>query len=206
MRSYAKLAFVGLLLAGGVAVAALSIRGAPPRKVKIQVAQRRLIQVAPAELAQWIIAGRRDFVIVDLRSGDAYEAGHVRGAVHCGSCHEDKAAGRKAQEGPHFIDLSKKLVLYDAGQAPLDLPPIIARNPRLYVLAGGYAAWQRDILAPVPFGDEPDRAVLEDKLRREAVRSFFAGERPDTGTVAPLPIAPVKRENAHKPAGPSEGC
>jgi uncharacterized protein len=205
MRSRATLAFVGLLLVGGVAVAALSLRGAPPRRVKLQVAQKGLAQVAPAELAQWVLEGRRDFVIVDLRKGDAYEAGHIRDAVHCGSCHEDKATGRKAQEGPHFIDLSKKVVLYaDAGEAPLELPPIIVRNPRLYVLAGGYAAWQRDILAPVVLGGETDRSELEPKLRREAVRAFFAGERP--ATVAPLPLTPVKRENAHTPAGKAEGC
>jgi hypothetical protein len=206
--SRAALAFAAVLLTASLAVAALSLRGPPARHMKRVVEQRSLLQVPPVELARWIIEGRRDFVVIDLRKDAAYEAGHVRDAVNCGSCHGDRAAGRQAQV-EHFIDLSKKLVLYtDAGDAALELPPIVARNPRLQVLAGGWEAWRRDILAPVVFGGETDRSALEAKLRREAVRAFFAGERLDGGSVAPAPapIVPVKRDGAHKPAGPSEGC
>jgi uncharacterized protein len=201
------IAFTSVLLAGGLAVAAASVWGPPPRQVKLRVDQERLPQVAPAELAQWIIEGRRDFVVVDLRGNAAYQASHVRDAVHCGTCHEDKDAAHEAQQGDHFVDLSKKLVLYaDSGATPLELPPIVARNARLHVLAGGFAAWQRDILAPVALTGVSDRDELEARQRHEAVRAFFAGERPASGTVAPLPITPVKREGAHKPAGASEGC
>ncbi len=200
-------AFAGLLLVGGVAVAALSLRATPERQVKLAVEQRSLPQVTPAELADWIVSGRRDFVVVDLRSDAAYRAGHVRDAVHCGTCHEDAAAGRAAQEGDHFVDLSKLLVVYaETGDARLELPPIVARNHRLSVLAGGWAAWRRDILAPVTFGGEVDRGEIEAKQRKEALRAFFAGERPATGTVAPLPITPIKRDSAHRPAGAKEGC
>jgi rhodanese-related sulfurtransferase len=200
-------AFAGLLLAGGVAVAALSVRGGPERQVKLELQQATLPRVTPAELASWIIEGRRDFVVLDLRPEAAYRGAHVRGATHCGTCHDDAAAGRAMQEGEHFVDLSKKLVLYTAtGDTPLELPAIVARNPRLSVLAGGWAGWRDEILAPVSFGGEIDRAELEAKLRREAVRAFFAGERPATQTVAPLPITPIKRDHPHRPAGRPEGC
>jgi rhodanese-related sulfurtransferase len=207
VRARRDLAFAAVLLAGGVAVAAMSLRGEPERARKLKVAQRALGQVAPAELASWIIEGRRDFVVVDLRDDAAYRAAHVRDAVHCGSCHQDAAAGRAAQEGPHFVDLSKKLVVYAAdGDAGLELPAIVAKNPRLSVLAGGWEGWRREILAPVAFGGEVDRAEIEAKQRQEAVRAFFAGERPAARAVAPLPIAPIKRDHAHKPAGRAEGC
>jgi len=200
-----RVAFVAILLAGGAAVAALSIVAPPARGMKVKVAERSLAKLAPTELAQWIIEGRRDFVIVDLRDDPAYEAGHVRGAVHCGSCHEDKAAGRKAQAGEHFIDLTKKLVFYtDDGAAPRELPPILARNPRLALLTGGWRAWQRDVLAPVTFGGETDRSELEIKQRAEAIRAFMAGE--NATAPAPVRIVPVKRDGAHKAVGGGEGC
>jgi rhodanese-related sulfurtransferase len=207
MRSRGAIAFAAVLLAGGAAVAALSLRGAPPRQVKVALLQETLPRVTPAELATWIVEGRRDFVVVDLRPEAAYREAHVRDAVHCGSCHEDAAEGRAAQEGAHFVDLSKKLVVYtETGDSRLELPKIVARNRRLAVLAGGWVAWRDEILAPVTFGGEVDRAELEAKLRREALRAFFAGERPAAGTVAPLPITPIKRDHAHRPAGRAEGC
>lgn len=205
MRKSQVIAFVVVSLVGGIAVAGLSLRKEAPRRVKLDesaVARR----VLPGELAQWIIEGRRDFTVIDLRKTEAFEAAHVRDAVHCGSCHENKAEGRKAAQ-EHFIDLSKKLVLYtDTGKETVELPKIIARNPHLHVLDGGWAGWQKEVLAPVTFGGETDPAQIEDKRKREAIRAFFAGERPQTAAPAQLPITPIRRENAHKPAGASEGC
>jgi len=195
--------FAVVLLVAGAAVAGLSLRGEPKRKLRYQVSSTQT--VTPAELAAWIIEGRRDFSVVDLRDPEDYAKGHVRGAVSCGSCHTDAAEAK--QDETTFVDLSKKLVLYtDTGTESVDLPKLLAKNPRLYVLAGGWEAWQRDVLAPVTFGGETDQEQVDEKQRREAVRAFYAGERTDSARPAALPITPIRRKAAHQTAGAHEGC
>ena len=122
--------FAALFLAAGVAVAALSLRDPPARRLKFGVGERP--RLPAAELARWIIAGRRDFTIVDLREKAQFERGHIRGAVSCGTCHESKGAGQKHQRGDQFVDLSKNLILYtDSGQEEVLLPRLIATHPRI---------------------------------------------------------------------------
>ena len=196
--------FAVVVLVASAAVAALSFRGEPKRRLRFGVSQRART-VTPQELASWIIEGRRDFAVIDLRDGEDFKKGHVRDAVSCGTCHDTAEEGRKETQET-FIDLSKKLVLYtDTGDETVDLPRSLAKNPRLYTLTGGYEAWQREVLAPVPFGGETSAEQLQLKQQKEAVRAFFAGERPVTPK-AVLPLAPIKRSSPHQPAGPREGC
>lgn len=197
--------FAVVCLVGGAAVAALSLKGEPKRRLHFGVSQTAR-QVQPRELAAWIIEGRRDFAVIDMRDHADFEKGHIKDAVSCGVCHTSAAEGRKAVQETMFVDLSKKLVLYtEKGDETVDLPKALAKNPRLYTLAGGWEGWQRDVLAPVTFGGEADQEQVWAKQKQEAVRAFFSGERP---TVAPaaLPIAPIKRQSTHAPAGAREGC
>jgi len=199
--------FAVALLVASVAVAALSIRGEPKRRLHEGVAQNNVQTVTPDELASWIIEGRRDFVVVDMRDPDDFAKGHVRGAVNCGNCHTSKEEARKPDDESMFVDLSKKLVLYtDLGDETIDLPKLLARNPRLYTLTGGYDAWKREVLSPVAFGGETDLEQVHEKQKREAVRAWFAGERTDSSKAAVLPITPIRRRAAHQPAGAHEGC
>lgn len=197
--------FAVVVLVGGAAVAALSFKGEPKRRLHFGVSQTERT-VKPRELASWIIEGRRDFAVIDLRDHAEFEKGHVKDAVSCGVCHTDAAEGRKATQETMFVDLSKKLVLYtETGTETVDLPKALAKNPRLYTLTGGYEGWKRDVLAPVTFGGETDPAQVLEKQRLEAVRAYFAGERPSNAPAA-LPIAPIKRQSTHAPAGAREGC
>ncbi len=54
--------FTVVLLVAGVAVAGLSMRGEPKRKLHFGVSQTQR-QLEPRELASWIIEGRRDFAV-----------------------------------------------------------------------------------------------------------------------------------------------
>lgn len=198
--------FAVVLLVASAAVAALSLRGEPKRKLRFGVSQGART-VTATELASWIIEGRRDFAIIDLRDPSDFKQGHVRDAVSCSECHTSPEEGRKDTRETLFVDLSKKLVLYtETGEEEVDLPKSLAKNPRLYTLQGGYQAWQKDVLAPVTFGGESDTEQRLAKQRQEAVRAFFAGERPGSGTPAVLPLTPIKRQSTHQPAGAREGC
>jgi hypothetical protein len=198
-------AAVALLLGG--ALAAASLRGEPRRRLRYDVDDERSLKVAPAALATWIVEGRRDFAVVDLRDHKEFEKGHVRGAVSCGSCHSSREDGQRAQQGEGFVDLSKKLVLYtDSDLETITLPKALHDNPNLYRLRGGWQGWQRDVLTKRAPDGLSSEAALEAARRHEAVRAFLTGERPSQATEAKLPVAPIKRSGEHKPAGPSEGC
>jgi len=195
-----------VLLLGG-ALAAASLRGEPKRRLRYDVEGGRSLKVSPAALATWIIEGRRDFAVVDLRDHKEFEKGHVRGAVSCSSCHSSRDEGQRAQQGESFVDLSKKLVLYtDGDDETITLPKVLHDNPNLYRLAGGWQGWQREVLTKLPIEGASSEVGLEQARRHEAVRAFLTGERPSPATEAKLPVAPIRRSGEHKAAGPSEGC
>lgn len=201
-----RILFAAVVLFSGVTVAALATRGPPPRKLTHAVDARDHAQVKPTQLAEWVIEGRRDFTVIDLRGPDDFGRGHVKNAVNCGHCHANAAEGRAAVEKGDFVDLSKKLVVYTAtGKEPVELPKVLARNPNLMLLEGGYQAWQDQVLAKVSFDGVTDPERLNELARKEAMRAYFAGERPSAAP-AVLPTTPIRRENAHKPAAPREGC
>lgn len=201
------LAAAAVVVVLGGALAAASLRGEPKRKLRYEVDGGRSLVVTPTALATWIVEGRRDFAVVDLRDHPQFEKGHVRGAVSCGTCHASREEGQQAQQGESFVDLSKKLVLYtDSDVETITLPKVLHDNPHLYRLQGGWQGWQRDVLTRRTPEGSTDEAVLDAARRHEAVRAFLTGERPSQATEAKLPVAPIKRSGAHKAAGPSEGC
>lgn len=196
-----------VLCASGLTVAALSAKGPPPRRLRYEVNAGTHASVTPVQLASWMLEGRRDFTVIDLRAPEAFEQGHIRSAVNCGHCHRTREEGRRALEGDSFVDLSKKLVLYtETGSERVELPKALAVNPRLVLLKGGFEAWKADILSPVPLASAGDDEAREQLKRREAMRAFFAGERAQSTQTAELPVAPIKRQDAHHPAAAREGC
>lgn len=197
-----RILFAVVLVACGGIVAVLSIRGDPPRKLKGTFQSSARSEVKPAELAGWIIEGRRDFTVVDMRAHAEFKAGHVRDAVSCGTCHGSKEEGRKDEA---FVDLSKKVVLYAQTDADaIVLPRVMLDNPRLMRMTGGYEAWRKEVLAPVSFEGLKDEAALDAAKRREAMRAFFSGEVP-TVAAPPVQAEPVRRASPHKAAA-AEGC
>jgi rhodanese-related sulfurtransferase len=201
-----RVLFFAVLVLLGAAVAAASLR-ADPRGATFPLAATADREVTPAELAGWIVEGRRDFTVVDLRPTSAFEAAHVRGAVSCASCHRDRAAGRAAQAGDGFVDLSRKVVLYaQTGQEPVAVPRILRANPRVLVLRGGFDGWSRDVLAPVDLAAAQTDEEVAAALRRAALRAYFTGEAAAEQPAARAPVEPVRRGGAHAAGGSSEGC
>jgi rhodanese-related sulfurtransferase len=201
--SRGEMVFGGSLAVAAVVVLAGAMRGEPHYELKASVNLAASQRVLPGELADWIVSGRRDFALIDMRSAEAYGKDHIRGAVNCGSCHASKAEGRMTES---FVDLSKKLVIYSEGDSDsIQLPKILTKNQQLYRLAGGYEGWKSQVLAPVSFDTVADEGALEDAKKRDAVRAFMAGERATAPVEVKVPVKPIKRSGAHATAA-AEGC
>jgi rhodanese-related sulfurtransferase len=193
------------LFAAAITVAALSARSHPshPRLYDVAGVHR---SVTPDEVATWIIEGRRDFTVIDLRPPADFERGHIPVAVNCHHCHVDRQGAGDAEEG-YSVDLSKKLVAYtETGTEHVELPRIVARHPSLMLVKGGWQAWKTDVLGPVSLEGVDDEARPE-LQRREARRAYFAGEHVGSGAAAAPAVVPTKRECPRPAAATArEGC
>lgn len=201
----ALVAFVLGLVALGARPAPGPVAAIDPRELAIAV-QRGADQVRPSELAGWIIEGRGDYRLLDLRNAEDYGTYHVPGA---------ESVPLATLPGAD-ISRTEKVVLYsqDGLRASQAWFLLRAQGVRAaYILAGGLDAWKREVLYPQL--REPTTAdAREANARLSAVSRHFGGapvsEASDTEPAAPAatlppPPPPVK---AAAPAAvkKKEGC
>lgn len=111
-----------------------------PRDLAVMV-QREVDHVSAREVADWIVAGRADFRLLDLRTAEAYSAYHLPGAEHV----------PLAALPDRRFDPLERVVLYSDGtthaaQAWFLMRARGARNA--YILQGGLDAWKDEVLFP----------------------------------------------------------
>jgi rhodanese-related sulfurtransferase len=168
-------------------------------------------QVRPEELAHWIVAGRKDFVLLDLRPADSFAAGHVSGAQHASLTELLQPAALAG------VPANRKLIVYAGGCADSAASAALLRAAGRDTLAlvGGYDAWSRQVLQsegpPPAAAGEPAAAAAA-----RAMACFFAGGPPPAAAppAPPKPAAPagfVPPVNAAPPVATApqkrrEGC
>lgn len=166
----------GISLAGGVIIAVASLFLEPGSGVAAELERDTEHRISPALLSDWILSGRRDFIVLDLRTADEYEKGHVKNAVSCPACHMNKAEGREFLKNRGEVNLSKKIVLYtEDGNRKILVPKRIIDNPNVYELEGGFAAWEEEILQEVAYNPDDDPGTIRRKQMQEARRAFHLG-------------------------------
>lgn len=142
--------------------------------------------VTADELAGWIIEGRADYRLVDLRDEEAY------GAYHIPTAERIEITGLLGGG----LERNEKIVLYSNGgihsaQAWFLLQ---AQGYRAsYMLLGGLQEWKDGVLFPVL----PDGASTQEQAqfeRREHVSTFFGGKPQTGGATAPPPDAVMMPE------------
>lgn len=177
-----------LLLVGGGLVAAFA--GSPYRGPFARGDATQLALAAAAgtdridvdRLATWLVEGRNDFVLIDVRDTTDFERYHLPAAISV-------PLGTLTAES---VPRDERLICYDNGDTVA--AQAVARLRSLgfvtaYSLAGGLPEWRETVLFPLaPAADAPPEAHRE-FARRAAIAKSLGGEpRGDSGNM--IPIAP----------------
>lgn len=192
------------LLAAGAATMILlaSFLTGRDRPRVFAVDQREINRTISAEdLALMYVQNRRDFEVVDLRSPESYERGHIKNAIQCTGCHADRSDARNRQKV--MPDFNKKIILYtETGKEAVRLPRVLASHAGLFLLSGGYEAWESQILQPQIVGEDDSPETVLRKKRQNAIYQFFTGKQ----EAAPLDEPKTIKKRASHGLGKSEGC
>lgn len=147
--------------------------------------------VTVPELADWLVKDQRDFVLLDIRDIEDFEAGHIEGARNA------PLAGLMSDATLGALPPGGKVVVYSNGtghaaQAAL-LLRLVERDG--YALLGGYNYWQAYMNDPEAAGV----AEMDPKQRAtyQAVACRFAGDY-----VAEAGLTPA-RQSGQAPAAPA---
>jgi rhodanese-related sulfurtransferase len=157
------------------------------------IVEQEVDHVTPAELAAWIVEGRSDYRLLDLRNEQDYAAYHIPTAENV-----------PVAQLPEFPLLpTEKVVLYSEGGIHAAQAWMLMRaqgHEAVYTVLGGLDGWKDEVVFPVM----PAEATAEQRARFErsaALAKFFGGQArvaseatPASGaapmTPAALPDAP----------------
>lgn len=147
--------------------------------------------VWPTELADWILQGRNDYRLIDVREPAEFATYHIPGAVNV----------PLAQVSADLALRNELLVFVSDGgihaaQAWMLFKAMGYRS--VYMLFGGIEEWKEKVLFPVaPAADAPADEQLAFR-KREAVAKHFGGAGQDAGSAPatpqlapPLPVTPA---------------
>jgi rhodanese-related sulfurtransferase len=164
--------------------------------------------VQPQEFARWVIAGRKDFVLIDLRPAAAFDAGHIDGARNL------RLPELFAPPAQAALPTDSPLILYaaDAGETAASAALLQAAGRNARALAGGYEAWSREVLHPAraPAGSGADASAAAEA---QAVACYFVGGPPRPAptpespkALKPAPFVPPLAPSGAPPPKKREGC
>lgn len=176
MRWISKLSLNQKLGVVALALGALAVFAnvAPGRTVTVNAkelltsVERREDHVTPAELAAWIVEGRTDYRLVDVRDEKAFAEYHIPTAENVPlSTVADGVLGR-----------TDKIVLYGDGGIHAAQAWMVLKGrgyTRAYTLLEGLDAWKDEVLFPVmPQNPTPEQ---QSQFERAAqVAKFFGGQ------------------------------
>jgi len=211
----------GALVLGAVALFASPYPGG---KVTLDAKEMALVIGAEAdhveapELAAWIIEGRGDYRLIDLRTEAEFTQYHIPTSVNIPmNVLTDAGLGR-----------NEKLVLYSEGGIHSAQAWMLLRaqgHRAVYMLKGGLDEWKGQVVFPVLADNPtPEQRARDERLR--AVSAFFGGQPRSASAAAAgavtglagLPVAapalpkvaaPPSPVGGAKPGGPrrkKEGC
>jgi rhodanese-related sulfurtransferase len=165
-----KLAVLAIVL-GAVALLATPYAGGrvtlDARELAL-VVSREADHVEAPELAAWVVEGRADYRLIDLRTEAEFAQYHIPGAVSIPLANlMDAGLGRQ-----------EKLVLYSDGGIHSAQAWLLLKAqgfPAVYMLKGGLEEWKDAVMFPA-LADNPTPGERARDERRRMLSAFFGGQ------------------------------
>ena len=128
-------------------------------------------QIDPRTLSEWIIEGRRDFQVIDIRSEKEFEESSIKGAENIPL---QELLRKDTIEG---LSEDKLVVIYSNGNSHAGQAWLVLNTAGIdaYVLEGGLNYWNSFIMNPkAPSGAPSDDEILRFRARK-AVGNYLGG-------------------------------
>lgn len=172
-----------------------------------QIVARQDDRVPVDDLARWLIEGRKDFILVDVRPAADYEKGHIEGAQNL------LVTELVTPEKLEGLPTDRKVIVYSQGSEVAGQAVVLLRlaGYDANLLLGGYNFWARHVLNPdisPTLGDGEYPAVPE----QQAIACYFIGgdktAQAPRKPVVPAFVPPVSQPAATPALPPPshEGC
>jgi len=128
------------------------------------------------DLANWLIEGRGDIKLIDVRSPEDFEKGSIAGAENI------PIAQIVSQEVLQRLPSDRMIIVYSNGSENAAKAAVLLRLSGIdaHLLAGGYKAWHERVLNPDISAEELDGESLQVSEQR-AYSCYFVGERSELG-------------------------
>jgi rhodanese-related sulfurtransferase len=161
-----------------------------------RIVQTETDHVSVEELSDWIIRGKDDFRLIDLRSEAEFAAYHIPGAENV----------QLPALADHGLLRNEKIILYSEGGIHSAQAWFLmkAREYRgVYLLRGGLEEWKETILFPrLPSTPTAEQAAVFEK--KKEVSKFFGGS-PLTGAAPEQPGRTIAMPEPVMPPAPAAG-
>lgn len=172
-----------------------------------QAAARQDDRVNVHDLAAWIVEGRGDFKLVDVRLPTDFEAGTIDDAENI------PLAQLVSDESLGTLPTDRKVIVFSNGSENAAKAAVMLRLSGIdaQLLAGGYNAWHAKILNPDISASALDGESPQVSEQR-AYSCYFVGERSGAATApaSEVFVPPVVEENDARdtlpPPPAEEGC
>lgn len=171
------------------------------------IVQREVDHVNPTDLADWIVKGRSNYRLIDLRTQAEFDQYHIPSAENV----------PLAALPDYGLARNEKIILYSEGGIHSAQAWFLLKAmgyPSVYMLRGGLDDWKDLVLFPsLPPDPNPEQITAFAKMKE--VSKFFGGTpRTASGATTPDSAMPLpKLQMPGSPSGPpaapkkkKEGC
>jgi rhodanese-related sulfurtransferase len=172
-----------------------------------QMVARRDDRVSVEDLADWIIQGRKDFTLIDVRSPSEFDDGHIQGARNL------PVPELMSAKQLHSLPKDRRIIVYSQGSETAAQSVVMLRLAGFNadLLSGGYNFWAQHVLNPSinpVLGDNEYPSVP----KQQAIACYFIGGKGGAAPPPPPPpkpafVPPVSQPTAPpSPPATREGC
>jgi rhodanese-related sulfurtransferase len=173
-----------------------------------QIVARQEDRVQVEDLARWVIEGRKDFVLIDVRPAADYDKGHIENAQNL------VVTELVTPEKLEALPTDRKVIVYSQGSEVAGQAVVLLRlaGYDASLLLGGYNFWTQHVLNP-----EISPTLADGEFPRvpeeQAIACYFIGgdktaqDNPaPRKPVVPAFVPPVTQPSAPRPGPSHEGC